>query len=148
MDTIPIELYEIIFGFLSVKEKITIREVSLLFESRIKRINLLVNRVENILKKSHFYRIQKSSALLLTVHNSFIMYTDYRQNGIHSLFKVNNHSYNKCIDSCCREKRLGNIYFSKKSSPDHNTASLFERPMNYYSKRNIPYCMNCYNNWD
>ena len=31
MDTIPIELYEIIFGFLSVKEKITIREVSLLF---------------------------------------------------------------------------------------------------------------------
>ena len=56
METIPEELYETIFNFLSAKDKVTIREVCIFFESQINRINLVVNRLENKLKRSHSNR--------------------------------------------------------------------------------------------
>ena len=36
MEVLPDELYDNIFGFLSAKEKLIVREVCILFESRIK----------------------------------------------------------------------------------------------------------------
>jgi len=147
MDTLPVELYQTIFGFLSVKEKITIREVSFFFESQIKMIMLLIYRLENNLKMSHSIEIKSGSDMIQTINNNFLMYTDYTQSGIHSLFRIDNHQYNRCIDFCCREKRLGNIYFSKKSQPIYNTSIHIERYMDFYSKRKIPYCLNCYTKW-
>jgi hypothetical protein len=144
METIPEELYDNILGFLSVKEKVTVREVCVLFESKIKRNNLVVNRLENKLKRSHSIEKKLYRDLILTTNNNFIMYTDYTQNGVHSLFRINNHQINRCIDFQCREKQLGNIYFSKKlPPPDYHQ----QYGWNFYSKRNIPYCLNCYNKW-
>jgi len=143
MDTIPVELYEIIFGFLSIKEKITIREVNYLFASQINMIHLLMYSLEKKLKLSHSIERNDGRDLIQTINNNFIMYTDYKHGGVHSFFRTNNYRYNRCIDSCCREKRLGNIYFSKKSQPIYNT----DIQVDFYSKRKIPYCLNCYNKW-
>lgn len=56
MDLLPNELYDNIIRFLSTKDKISMREVDSIFESKIKKMNLVVNRVENQLQRSQFYR--------------------------------------------------------------------------------------------
>lgn len=140
MELLPIELYNSIFGFLSTKDKIIVREVCISFESRIKRSNLTVNRLENKLQRSHSIEKKLSRDMFLTISNNVSMYTDYTQNGIHTLFRINNHSYTRCIVNGCREKRLGNIYFNLNRYDYHSGWNL-------YSKRKIPYCLNCYNRW-
>lgn len=144
MEIIPYELYQNIFGFLSAKDRVTTREVCIIFESQINRINLVVNRLENKLRKSHSIERKMCNDLLLTINNNFVLYTDYTQNGIHSLFRINNHQYKKCIDVGCREKQLGNIYFSKKIPPPNYHQHY---GWNFYNKRIIPYCLNCFNKW-
>jgi hypothetical protein len=140
MELLPDELYDNIFGFLSIKEKIIVREVCILFESRIKRINLTVNRLENKMKRSHSIERKLTRDMFLTISNNFLMYTDYTQNGIHTLFRINNHSYTRCIVDRCREKGLGNIYL-------YLNRCHYRIGWNFYSKRIIPYCLNCYNKW-
>ena len=140
MELLPDELYDNIFGFLSIKEKIIVREVCILFESRIKRINLTVNRLENKMKRSHSIERKLTRDMFLTISNNFLMYTDYMQNGIHTLFRINNHSYTRCIVDRCREKGLGNIYL-------YLNRCHYRIGWNFYSKRIIPYCLNCYNKW-
>ena len=144
METIPDELYGTIFGFLSARDKVIVREVCVEFESQISRINLVVNRLENNLKRSHSIERKMCSDLILTLNDNFLIYTDQTQKGVHPLFKINTHSYNLCIDACCREKRLGNIYFSKKLPPPNYHQHY---GWNFYSKRIIPYCLDCYNKW-
>ena len=147
MDTIPVDLYGNIFGFLSAKEKITMREVCKNYESKINRINLVIIRLGNILAKSHSRERKMGQDLILTFNNNFLMYTDYTPTGIHSLFRMRGSlpiQYNRCIDVCCREKRLGNIYFSKDLSHINYHQHY---GWNFYSKRKIPYCLNCYNKW-
>ena len=144
MDTIPVELYETILGFLSAKEKITMRETCFLFKYKINMKNLVIYRLENNLKRSHSIERKTGTDLILTINKNFIIYTDYTQSGIHSLFRINNHQYSRCIVSCCREKRLGNIYFSKKMPPPNYHQHY---GWTFYSKRIIPYCLNCYNKW-
>ena len=145
METIPDELYENIFSFLSAKDRVTVREVCVFFESQINRINLVVNRLENKLKRTYSIEKKMSTDLILTINNNFILYTDHTANGIHTLFRINNHQYDRCIDVCCREKRLGNIYFSKQLPPPNYYQ--YHGYCNFYSRRHIPYCLNCFNKW-
>ena len=140
MELLPDELYDNIFGFLSIKEKIIVREVCILFESRIKKINLTVNKLENKMKRSHSIEKKLTRDMFLTISNNVSMYTDYTQNGIHTLFRINNHSYTRCIVNGCREKGLGNIYL-------YLNRCHYRIGWNFYSKRIIPYCLNCYNKW-
>ena len=141
MELLPDELYDNIFGFLSIKEKIIVREVCILFESRIKKFNLTVNKLENKMKRSHSIERKLTRDMFLTISNNVSMYTDYTQNGIHTLFRINNHSYTRCIVNGCREKGLGNIYL-------YLNRCHYRIGWNFYSKRIIPYCLNCYNKWD
>jgi len=140
MELLPDELYDNIFGFLSIKEKIIVREVCILFESRIKKINLTVNKLENKMKRSHSIERKLTRDMFLTISNNVSMYTDYTQTGIHTLFRINNHSYTRCIVNGCREKGLGNIYL-------YLNRCHYRIGWNFYSKRKIPYCLNCYNKW-
>jgi hypothetical protein len=144
MDLLPDELYDNILGFLSIKEKIIVREVCILFESRIKKINLTINKLENNLKRLHSIEKKLCKDLFLTINNNFAMYTDYTQNGIHTLFRINNHQYTRCIVDGCREKRLGNIYLALNR---YHYRYDYPAGWNFYSKRIIPYCLNCYNKW-
>jgi hypothetical protein len=141
MDMLPDELYDNILGFLSIKEKIIMREVCIIFEFKITKMNLVVNRLENKLKRSHSIERKQSRDLFLTISNNVSMYTDYTQNGIHTLFRINNHSYTRCVVDGCREKGLGNIYLTL------NRYYYRVGGWNFYSKRKIPYCLNCYNKW-
>ena len=144
MDLLPDELYDNILGFLSTKEKIIMREVCIIFESKITKMNLVVNRLENKLKRSHSIERKQSRDLFLTISNNVSMYTDYTQNGIHTLFRINNHSYTRCIVNGCREKGLGNIYLTLNR---YHYRYDYQGGWNFYSKRIIPYCLNCYNKW-
>ena len=140
MDLLPNELYDNIIRFLSTKDKISMREVDSIFESKIKKMNLVVNRLENQLQRSHSIERKISRDLFLTISNNVSMYTDYTQNGIHTLFRINNHSYMRCIINGCREKGLGNVYLTLNRYD-------YQSGWNFYSKRKIPYCLNCYNKW-
>lgn len=156
MDTIPVELYEIIFGFLSSKDRVTLREVNHKYESLINKKNLTVCKLENKIKRIHSIEKKMSRDLILTINSNFLLYTDCNENnnsggGVHKLFRVNNYHHDRCINEQCREKRLGNIYFSKKLPPQNyhqsHTSTLFERYWNFYTKRKIPYCIYCFNKW-
>ena len=140
MDLLPNELYDNIIRFLSTKDKISMREVDSIFESKIKKMNLVVNRLENKLQRSHSIERKISRDLFLTISNNVSMYTDYTQNGIHTLFRINNHSYTRCVVNGCGEKGLGNIYLTLNRYD-------YQSGWNFYSKRIIPYCLNCYNKW-
>jgi len=141
MELLPDELYNNIFCFLSTKDKVIVREVCISFKRQIKKVNLVINRLDNKLQRSHSIEIRKLTRdMFLTSSNNFSMYTDYTQTGIHTLFRINNHSYTRCIVDRCREKGLGNIYL-------YLNRCHYRIGWNFYSKRKIPYCLNCYNKW-
>ena len=133
---LPLDLYQNIINFLSMKDKINVRQVSKIFKQNITQCTMIMSRLPKI------YSIERklSDDMILTFNSNFVMYTDYTKNGIHTRFRINNHSYNRCIVYGCREKRLGNIYL-----PLYIWRSRFG--WNFYSKRIIPYCLNCYNKW-
>jgi len=143
MEIVPEDIYGIIMKFLSFKERIIVSEVCKNFLNERKSIYIIINRLENALLQSHSIQMKLSHELILTMNNNFDMYTDHTRNGIHSVFRINNHSYTRCINAYCREKRLENIYFSKKSPVYHQHYYGW----NFYHKRTVPYCLNCFNMW-
>jgi hypothetical protein len=136
MESVPGELWEFVILFLSLKEKINVRKVSSFFRSYINRYYLIQYRLHNNLIRSFSIERKMENELILTINNNFIFYTDYQKPRVHSLFRINNHQYERCVNVNCREKRLGNIYFSKKK---HNLQ------WNLYTRRMTPYCFNCFN---
>lgn len=145
MKSIPLELFGNIILFLSLKEKINVRKVNSVFRYSIKMLYLLTYRLENQFLKSHSIEERIASNLILTTSNNFTFYTDYKKSGVHSLFRINNHEFQKCINANCREKKVGDIYFSKQRTADYSQKTY---NFNCYSKRKIHYCLNCFNRWN
>ena len=144
MDTLPDVLYGKIIGFLSTKDKITMREVAKIYKHYVKDITLSIYRLENNTISILSTEKKLARDLVLTVNNNFEMYTDNKPAGIHSLFRVNNRQYDKCINVNCRGKKLGNIYFSKQQRSQYHQ---HHHSWNFYTKLNIPYCIHCFNRW-
>jgi len=146
MEYLSDDLFIKILGFLSLKEKIMTREISLYFKYRINPILLSIYKLDNLFKITHSIETKRSSDLTCNVkYNNF---TIYKMNSpsfqIHSLFSINN-NYDRCMVNTCREKKLGYIYFSKRKVNTINIINSYQ--WNLYNKRNIPYCYNCFYNW-
>ena len=147
MDILPDDLILRIISFLSLKEIILMREVNHPFLSYINPLLLSALKLENSLKTTYVIEMKQAKDLTCyaTYHN-FTIFTNHKPaNQVHSLFRINiNEPYNKCIDDRCREKKLGYIFFSKKSlSPNNHQTSHWHS----YIKRNIPYCNKCFKKW-
>ena len=137
MDVVPGDMLLRIFDFLSLKEKILMREVSQTINSYI---NPLILRTYKLDKKFvNVFTVERKSSNELTcykAYNNFTLFIINKQNRVHSLFRINNH-YDQCIVDTCREKKLGYIYYHLSQTWKSSI----------YNKRNIPYCSNCYNYW-
>ena len=128
------DLYNIIFSFLSLKEKITMLLVEKKYKIYINQIYLTSYKLENRLKRINCMEIKMKNDLMCEyVYNNFKI---YKQCKVHSYFRVL--KYEKCISNCMREK-IGYIYHSEKSYGSDN--------MRMYNKRYIPYCINCFEKW-
>ena len=147
MESLPYELYKIIFSFLSLKEKIIMREVSTNLKSYVKNNDYICYRLRNV------FTIEKKTRgdLILPIHNINFLYSDINyesQFGVHTLFRITkayNIKYKNCINADCSKKMLGVIYCSKKKlSPKDHTFYHYD----LYVKRTIPYCINCFNTWN
>ena len=136
------DLYENIFFFLSSKEKILVREVCQTFKQNIKWRVLIAYKLNNNLRRVHCIEMKLANDLILTTNDNFIMYTENKTNGMNRLFIRKSHQYNKCIVDKCREKTVGFIYYNKtRPSPNYHKYYYW----NFYDKRNIPYCLGCFN---
>jgi len=134
MDIFSEDLYNIIFSFLSLKEKITMLLVEKKFKIYINQIYLTSYKLENRLKRINCMEIKMKNDLMCEyVYNNFKI---YKQCKVHYYFRVL--KYEKCISNCMREK-MGYIYHSEKSYGIDN--------MRMYNKRYIPYCINCFEKW-
>ena len=134
-----------IISFLSLQDRVNLRLSSKRFESLVKKQDMALYCME---KKVHrfFSLVMKPGAeLILAVNNNFIMYVEQSSicytSRVHPLFRIRN-TNPTCINSCCREKRLGNIYISVH----RGHIPQYLRTM-YYIQRKIPYCMSCFNMW-
>ena len=144
MEILPKELCEIVLLFLSLKDRIIAREVSSTFLSCINSRNLVAYRLENKLAISHSIEKKYFSDIVLTINKNFLLYTNNEIPRVHRYFRVSNKDNDSCIDSRCREKRIGNIYLSK----NFKRSQLQQKDgSNFYTKRKIPYCIYCFNRW-
>jgi len=161
METLPDDLFQKIFCFLSLKQKILLRETCHFFKSRQNPMILSAYKLECLLKISHPIEMKLSSDLTCyTTYNNFTIYKTNQRETVHPLFRINN-NYDTCIVDTCREKKLGYIFFSKKpallyhqsSNPwcfYNKPAPLYHQSWNpwcFYNKRNIPYCNGCFKMW-
>jgi hypothetical protein len=138
---LPDELYSYIFGFLSPKEKIIMREVNCIFKNLIKWITLVTYKMDNLFPKVCSVERKKPGHLCLINNNTFLFHVEYIECMVHSVFRMNNHPFYRCINVDCREKRLGNIYISKNP---HLQVSILDDIYHLYYKRKIPYCLSCF----
>lgn len=147
MESLPYELSRIILSFLSLKEKIIMREVSRNLKSYVKNNDYVRYRLRNV------FTIEKKNRgdLKLPIHNINFLYSDINfdsHSGVHTLFRITkpyNRRYKQCINAECSKKMLGVIYCSKKKLP--LTEQIFYQ-YDLYVKRTIPYCINCFNIWN
>lgn len=124
MESLSNDLYSIIIKFLSVKDRIILREVNNNFQQIINKKNLIILKLENNLKN-----------IFLSTDPAFSQYVDINRDRVHKLFRVTNYTYDKCIDQQCREKKMGYIHYS----------NILKYPNCY--KRKIHYCVDCFNKW-
>ena len=147
MESLPNELYRIIFSFLSLKEKIIMREVSRNLKSYVKNNHYIRYILRNV------FTIEKKNRgdLILPIHNNNFLYSDINyesQIGVHTLFRITkpyNIRYKHCINADCSKKMLGVIYCSKKKLQAIDS-TFYQYDL--YVKRTIPYCINCFNTWN
>lgn len=136
---------QIIISFLSLEDKVNLRLSSKRFENVVKKQHMALYCIEKNVHRFFSLVMKPGAELILAVNNNFIMYVDessiYTQSRVHPLFRIRNTSP-ICINSGCREKRLGNIYISVHCG--HIPKYL--RTM-YYIQRKIPYCIHCFNMW-
>lgn len=147
MECLSYELCKIIFSFLSLKEKIIMREVSRNLKSYVKNNDYIRYRLRNV------FTIEKKTPgdVILAIHNNNFLYSDIdseSRSGVHRVFRITkpyNTMYKECINAECSKKMLGVIYCSKKKlGPKDHTFYHYD----LYVKRTIPYCINCFNRWN
>ena len=131
MNTIPDELYGEILGFLSLKEKIRIRNVNKIFKSYITPREVNTYKLENKMRRVN--SIEKKMKKELECEFMYKNFKLYKQPCIHYYYKYMR-TYKKCISNCTAE-RLGYIYHSPRE---------ITMNMCLYNKRYIPYCINCF----
>ena len=106
---------QIIISFLSLEDKVNLSLSSKRFENVVKKQHLALYCIEKNVNRFFSLVMKPGSELILAVNNNFIMYVDetsiYTPSRIHPLFRIRN-TNPICINSRCREKRLGNIYIS------------------------------------
>lgn len=145
MNIINSDEMQLIYSYLSLQDKINLRLCSKVFESLVKKREMAYLSIEKKVHRFFSLVMKPGSELVLAVNNNYIMYLDiysiHRQSRTHPLFKISNNNP-KCINSNCREKRLDKIYISVH----RGQIPQYLRTM-YYIKRNIPYCIHCFNKW-
>lgn len=144
IELLPEDLFKKILGFLSLKERKILREVSLIFESHLNSLFLLQYKLDNLLKIIYPLEMKLQKDLIcFKAYNNCTIYKTQEPTRIHSLFARNN-IYDKCIVDICREKKLGYVFYSTKLVPQYHQY----RHWNYYIRRNIPYCSRCFEYWN
>ena len=146
MESLSDDLFLKILSFLSLNEKIMMREISLYFKNQINTILLSIYKLEYLFNITHPVVIKEPSSLscYLSYNNCTIYKMKVPSNRVHPLFSRNS-NYDQCMVEICREKKLGDIYFSKRQV--FATHQQIQYQWNYYNKRNIPYCSNCFYKW-
>jgi len=135
MDKVPIDLYDVIFHFLSLKEKIMMREVCKPFNLCIKSKLITIYKLQNRLKKLNSIELKHNSDIKCEyVYGNIKLYKQLRRHTHFCVFK----SYDRCIANC-RSEKIGYIYHSPKQ--------IKQRQMKQYNKRYIPYCIDCFKTW-
>lgn len=134
-----------IISFLSLQDRVNLRLSSKRFETLVKKQDMALFSMEKNVHRFFSIVMKPGAELILAVNNNFIMYVDESSictpSRVHPLFRIRN-TNPTCINSCCREKRLGNIYISVH----RGHIPQYLRTM-YYIQRKIPYCMSCFNMW-
>jgi hypothetical protein len=106
---------QIIISFLSLHDRVNLRLSSKRFETLVKKQDIALFSMEKNVHRFFSLVMKPGAEVILAVNNNFIMYVDessiYRPSRLHPLFRICN-TNPTCINSCCREKRLGNIYIS------------------------------------
>ena len=143
MELLVDDIQEYIFSFLSLKEKINVIEVCKTFKHNIKNISILIPRMDAMIERNQSIDIRLSAEMMSIADYIYIPYrnANLEFNNIHPLYR--RHRYNmkeKCIVERCRERRLDYIY-SRICSIEHTCSE------HYYSKRKLPYCLECFNIW-
>jgi len=141
MDTIPNDLYSNIFCFFSPNDQLILRRVCKTFKKNVVSKILIMSRLNNNLERIYLTETKLATDLMLVDHTVFNFYTVKRISNVHSFFRQTNLVYDNCVDEHCRNQKLGYIYYCKRKSPYHQQYNW-----NFYSKRNIPYCLTCFNN--
>ena len=139
MELLPEDLYEVIFKFLSLKEKIKLRLVSSHFKGHIKNVHFITHKLDNIIRVSHNRELKLMNELMLLSNNIFVSYKDSQLSNVHPYFR-RHHEYNTCVNGMCREKRLGYIYIKLL-----NRGIIgYDGIGHFYIKRKVPYCLGCF----
>jgi hypothetical protein len=143
MEILPEDIIKRIFDFLSLKERLFMREVCFFFKNNTSSTLILSNIFDNLLNITHSIENKTSNNLICYIaYNNFTIFKTKEPERVHSLFRIHN-NYEKCINVICREKKLGYLYFSKK--PTQSYHKIYNKC--FYIKRNIPYCSNCFKYW-
>ena len=142
MELLVDDIQEYIFSFLSLKEKINVNEVCKTFNRNIKNISILIPKMDVMIKRNQSIDIRQSMEMMSIADFTYIPYRNANiQSNVHPLYRQ--HRYNmrdSCVVERCREKRLEYIY--TRICPTGNGCSE-----HYFSKRKVPYCLQCFNIW-
>ena len=143
MELLTDDIQEYIFSRLSLREKINVIEVCKTFRDNIKNISILIPKMDGMIERNQSIDKRQSAEMMLIRDNKYIPYrnANLEFNKVHPLYR--RHRYNmkeKCIVERCRERRLEYIY-SRICSTEEGSSE------HYYSKRKLPYCLECFNIW-
>ena len=129
-----------ILKFLSVKEKLLLREVSFFFRSLISKKYLTIYKLDNLYKKTCSIIKHPRNLIFYTSKNNIFFLKNNTYLSVHKYFSRYNNFYNsRCVVANCREKRLEYLYYCKK-----NDSFVQPDPYTFLIKKYIPYCDLCF----
>jgi hypothetical protein len=147
MESLSYDIIQKIYSFLSIKEKIYMREVCSYLKSNVKTRYISVYSLESKIPNIYSIVYKQGIDLVLTVNNNFILYTPVDKRYIHSKLNYrfvlcNNSQYKKCIVENCSKQQMKDIFITQ----NRNGIPQYLRTC-YYYKRKMPYCIHCFNLW-
>lgn len=147
MESLSYDIIQKIYSFLSIKEKIYMREASSYLKENVKSKYLSQYSLENKLPNIYSLVYKQGMDVVLTVNNNFILYTDVKNRYLHTklnkrfvIYPVN--LYKKCIVENCSKQQMKDIFITQ----NRNGIPQYLRTC-YYYKRKMPYCIHCFNLW-
>lgn len=136
MENLPDDLQKFILSFLSLTDKINAIQTAKFFYRNINKISILTHKIYTLTERNNILITNNVSHLSLISNYIYVQYYTGRPSRIHPLFS-RDYQKNQCIVLNCREKKLENIYIQLPHLNNHQ----------YYIKRKIPYCLQCFNIW-